>query len=119
MKIKLISLELKNFKGMKDLQINFGDRTIKFSYDEILFFETTNVDHKLRLHTNSGHFEFYGKMKDLEDKLPEYFNKTHRSYLVNKNNIKSINKKTNIISMVNDETCYASTLYLKGLKKNA
>lgn len=101
------------------IEIDVGNRIIKFSYDEILFFETTVVNHKLRLHTKTGYFEFYGKMKDLEVKLPIYFNKTHRSYLVNTNNIKSINKKTYIISMVNDENCYASAQYLKGLKKNA
>ena len=100
------------------IEIDLGNRIIKFSYDEILFFETTTVDHKLRLHTKTGHFEFYGKIKDLEVKLPAYFSKTYRSYLVNTNNIKSINKNTNTISMINDETCYASKQFLKGLKKN-
>jgi len=100
------------------IEIDLGNRIIKFSYDEILFFETTTIDHKLRLHTKTGHFEFYGKIKDLEVRLPAYFIKTYRSYLVNTNNIKSINKHSNTISMINDETCYASKKFIKGLKKN-
>lgn len=107
--------------GIKEpntIKIDVGNRIIKFNYDEILFFETINIDHRLRLHTKTGQFEFYGKMKDLGNRLPPYFNKTHRSYLINTNNIKSINKKTNIISMINGEICYASVKYLKGLKKN-
>lgn len=108
-----------NYIEEKDfIEINFGNRITKFSYNEILFFETTNTDHKLRLHTKTGYFEFYGKIKDLETDSPSFFSKTHRSYFVNTKNIKSINKDTNTITMINGEVCYASAKYLRGLKKN-
>jgi len=100
------------------ISINLGNRIEKFPFEEIMFFETTKVNHKLCIHTIKGHFEFYGKMKDLEDELPSFFYKAHRSYLVNTTKIKSFDKTNKTIYMVNDEACYASLLYLKGLIKN-
>lgn len=101
----------------KNISINLGNRIQKFEFNEILFFETTEIEHKLRVHTIKGYFEFYGKMKEIEAKLPTYFYKCHRSYLVNTIKIKLIDKKNKIIYMVNDEICYSSILYVKGLIK--
>ena len=102
----------------KDISINLGNRIQVFILNEILFFETTEIEHKLRIHTITGHFEFYGKMKDIEAKLPTtYFYKAHRSYIVNITKIKLIDRKNKIIYMINDEICYCSILYLKGLIK--
>ena len=101
----------------ESLTINFGNRITKFALDEILFFETTEIDHKLRIHTNEGHFEFYGTLKEIEAQVSEDFFKTHRSYLVNTNKVKSIDKENHIVNMINNETCYISARYLKGLIK--
>jgi two-component system response regulator AgrA len=104
-----------NVNEKENISINLGNRIGKFSFDEILFFETTEINHKLRIHTFKGFFEFYGKMRDIEAILPPYFYKCHRSYLVNTTKIKLFDKKNKIIYMINDETCYNSKLYQKGL----
>lgn len=100
------------------IEITVTNKIIRFFYDDIQFFETTNVAHKLRLHTKTGHFEFYGKISRLEIDLPKFFKEPHRSYLINENNISLINKDTKSIRMVNGEICYATDKYLKELIKN-
>ncbi|MBW9154623.1 LytTR family DNA-binding domain-containing protein [Clostridium estertheticum] len=99
------------------ISINLGNRIENFQFNEILFFETTEIDHKLRIHTIEGHYEFYGKIKDIATKLPSYFYKSHRSYIINTTKIKSFDKKNKTIYMINDEQCSISILYLKGLIK--
>ncbi|MDP4177181.1 MAG: LytTR family DNA-binding domain-containing protein [Bacillota bacterium] len=104
-----------HIKEIDTMTIDLGDRIYKFSLYEILFFETTNIGHKLRIHTINGNFEFYGKMKEIEAKLPSFYYKSHRSFLVNTTKIKYINKENHVINMINDEQCYVSSRYLKGL----
>lgn len=106
-----------NVKEKEVISINLVNRIENFLFNEILFFETADIGHKLRGHTINGHFEFYGKMKDIEAKLPAYFYKCHRSYIVNTTKIKFFDKKNKTIYMINDEICYSSALYLKGLIK--
>lgn len=105
-----------NFIKEKDtISIDLGNRIKSFFFNEILFFETTEIGHKLRLHTINSHFEFYGKMKDIEAQLPSFYCKSHRSFIVNTTKIKTIDKENNTIYMINNEVCYASSKYLKGL----
>jgi two-component system, LytTR family, response regulator AgrA len=99
------------------IPINLGNKIMNFDLDEILFFETTAVDHKLRIHTNKGQYDFYGKMKDIEINVSSNYYRAHRSYLVNITKIKSIDKSMLTINMTNDEICYVAARYIKGLIK--
>lgn len=94
---------------------NAGDVLIRLNHKDILFFETTEKKHKIRIHTCEEQIEFYGTLKELQNGIPSEYYKSHRSYLVNTNNIKSINKKKLAICMKNGEICYVSLQYLKGL----
>lgn len=49
--------------------------------EDILFIE--KVGRKSIIHTENNTFETLESLQDLEERLPEYFYKTHRSYLVN------------------------------------
>ncbi|MCB2354694.1 LytR/AlgR family response regulator transcription factor [Clostridium estertheticum] len=106
-----------NIQKEDTITINLGNRINKFFLYDILFFETTCIAHKLRLHTLNGEFEFYGKLRDLETNLNSHFYKPHKSFLVNIANISSIDKHNHIIHFINDETCFVSTMYIKGLIK--
>lgn len=97
-------------------QIKSGDKMISEDYKDILFFETSSKLHKIIMHTEKRQVEFYGKLKEVEG-LDERFYRCHNSYVVNKDNIKSVDKKTREVHMINGETCFASSRYLKGLSK--
>lgn len=99
----------------KTISINTGDNITFYDLDDIIFFETANKDHKIKLHTVFGFVEFYGTLKDIQKSLNEDFYKTHRSYIINTKKIKKIDKNNLIIYMDNNEECYVASRYLKGL----
>ncbi|MBV7276074.1 response regulator transcription factor [Clostridium sp. PL3] len=99
------------------IQINVGNKVIYFNPDDILFFETTDKNHRIRIHTKDETIEFHGTLKEIEEVLPDSYYKPHRSYLVNTKKIKCIDKKELIIHMINNETCYIALRYLNGLLK--
>ncbi len=60
--------------------------------------------------------EFSGQLKDVQAQLDSRFYRCHRSYIVNKHNIKEIDFKQSIVYMTNGETCLLSVRMKKGLK---
>lgn len=102
-----------------DLQKIFSlkteDKIINIEYNRILFFETSPTIHKIIVHAVDRQIEFYAKMKDIEEKLDERFYRCHKSYIVNKDNIKEIDISNRCIYMINGEECLISTRLLKGL----
>lgn len=102
-------------KEKNSILIDTGNAIVFIDLSDVLFFETADIDHKIRIHTESGFYEFYGTLKDTEQKLTSSYYKTHRSYLVNVKKIKSIDKENLIIHMTNGEICYLTSRYLKGL----
>lgn len=102
----------------KNFTVKLDDKVISIEFDNILFFETSETIHKVRLHCKNRQIEFYSKMKDIEKLLDERFYRCHRSYLINKNNIKEIDVKQRLVYMNNDEECLISTRLMKGLTVN-
>jgi len=112
-----ICIDVSNSKNKKSniIPIDIGNNLVFFDLDDVLFFETADTEHKIRVHTSTGYSEFYGTLKDIKTALTPSYYKPHRSYLVNTKKIKSIDKENLIIHMVNGETCYVASRYLKGL----
>lgn len=92
-----------------------GGRKINVDYDDIFFFETSSNIHKVILHAKDRQIEFSSTMKELTSTLGDNFVRCHRSFLVNKNNIKEVDAKKRIIYFTNGETCLMSTRMMKGL----
>lgn len=106
---------LQTNKTNKVYTIETGGRKISVDYDDIFFFETSGNIHKIILHAKDRQIEFSGTMKELADTLDGNFVRCHRSFLVNKNNIKEIDTKNRIIYCTNGETCLMSTRMMRGL----
>ena len=106
-----------NAKENNMISINSGNNIIKFNLDDILFFETTDKQHKIRIHTCNEQVEFYGTLNDIEKKVSSDYYKGHRSFLINTKNIKSVDKDKLVVHMVNGETCFVSKVCLKDLVK--
>lgn len=105
----------KNNKDNKFFTINCDDSVLNIKYSDILFLETSQQIHKVRVHGENKQVEFYGTLKDIEESLDDRFYRCHRSFIVNKDKINRIDKKERIIYMINGEKCFASTRYMKGL----
>ena len=106
---------LQTNKTHKVYTIEAGERKISIEYDDIFFFETSGNIHKVILHAKDRQIEFISTIKELANTLDGNFVRCHRSFLVNKNNIKEIDAKNRIIYFTNGETCLMSTRMMKEL----
>ena len=106
---------LQTNKTHKVYTAQVGGRKISVDYDDIFFFETSGNIHKVILHAKDRQIEFSGTIKELEGILDDSFIRCHRSFLVNRNNIKEADAKNRIIYFPNGETCLMSTRMMKGL----
>ena len=106
---------LQTNKTHKVYTVDIGGRKISIDYDDIFFFETSSNIHKVILHAKDRQIEFSSTMKELTGTLEGSFVRCHRSFLVNKNNIKEIDAKNRIIYFTNGETCLISTRMMKEL----
>ena len=106
---------LQTNKIHKVYTIDVSGRKINIDYDDIFFFETSSNIHKVILHAKDRQIEFSSTMKELTSTLEGSFVRCHRSFLINKNNIKEIDAKNRIIYFTNGETCLISTRMMKEL----
>ena len=106
---------LQTSRTHKVYTIDAGGRKISVDYNDIFFFETSSNIHKVILHAKDRQIEFSGTIKELAGTLDESFVRCHRSFLVNKNNIKEADAKKRIIYFPNGETCLMSTRMMKEL----
>lgn len=106
---------LKTNKTYKVYTIDVGGRKISVDYNDIFFFETSDNIHKVILHAKDRQIEFISTIKELTNTLDSDFVRCHRSFLVNKNNIKEIDTKNRVICFTNGETCLMSTRMMKDL----
>lgn len=102
--------------SQKNFVCKIGDRENCTPLKNIVFFETSENARKIILHETDKTIEFAGKIKDIEEEVDDRFYRIHRSFLINKDHIKEIDKKNRIITMSNGEICFASLKQLKGLK---
>lgn len=103
-----------NNSDEEQIFIKCGESDIKLIVDDILFFESSTIPHKIVVHLDNRMLEFYGKIKDIE-KINENFIRCHKSYIVNKKNIKKIDRQKRVAIMLNEEKCLISTRYMKDL----
>ncbi|HAT4356393.1 response regulator transcription factor [Clostridium perfringens] len=106
---------LKTSELQKNFIIRSKDKIISIEFDKILFFETSNTIHKVIVNAVDRQVEFYSKMKDIEKLVDNRFYRCHRSFLVNKNNIKEIDIINRTIYMKNGQKCFFSNRLRKGL----
>lgn len=57
-----------------------GKITATLPYDEILYFQSTL--RKIVIFTVNDTKEFYKKLDDIEEQLPDYFVRIHKSYII-------------------------------------
>lgn len=77
-------------------------RIYSVSPDRIIFMEKKK--RKIRMHTDIGYIEFYGKFADMDNWFDERFLRCHRSYVINMDKIIFIGYKG--IYFENQESVY-------------
>ena len=101
----------------RTLTIVRGGQRITLKQDEILFFETSVNEHKLIVHTGQKSMEFSGKIREIEQEAGEDFLRCHRSYLINKKNVKEVDYSNKIIRMKDGSECPIASRRLSQVKR--
>ena len=100
---------------IKMFSIKVGGKLINIELDRILFFETLTGKHTVVLHAIGRQLEFIGSLNEIEKELDDTFYRCHKSYIVNKKNIREIDAKDKIVHMLNGEECMVSSRRIKEL----
>lgn len=81
--------------------------------NEILFIKKDGM--RLIYHTLNNDYTVYDSLTRVEEILPNYFVRCHKSYIVNVNNINYIESNTNTIFFSNSHECFIGTKYKDNL----
>ena len=87
---------------------------IRIPLEDILYFETAE-SHRLKLVTKSGQRNFYGSIKEVMAANQTFF-RSHKSYLINLDNVVCLDKKNSLVHFVGGQSCLVSKKYIKELK---
>lgn len=96
------------------LTIKNKARTEKVYLSEIVYLEVFN--RKVTLHKMQGEIEFYGRLKELEQRLSADFVRCHRSYVVNLRYVRRYNG-AEIILENGDSVLMAKTKYAEFVRR--
>jgi Response regulator of the LytR/AlgR family len=99
----------------KTISFQIGDKIIYIKMDNIVYVEPSNNIHKVIIHTIDGITELTSSMKDLEQVMDSRFYRCHKSCIINKTYIQSVDLKNHVIYMTNGDICPVSTRLIKGL----
>jgi len=87
----------------KYYQIKTGDEVLNIPLEDILFFESHHISHKLILHTENSRIEHYASLSKIAEISSDFY-RCHKSFVVNIKNIKRIDKTKKEIEMTNGAT---------------
>ncbi|MGO1042554.1 LytR/AlgR family response regulator transcription factor [Clostridioides difficile] len=88
----------------------------RISFDEIIYFETVPKSHKIRIITIKQEIEIYKSLKYIET-LDTCLVRIHKSFIVNRSHIISLNLKEKWLKMSNGDKCPISDKALQSIKK--
>ncbi len=81
-------VETVNEDNEKTLSIRMGGKLFKVKFSSIKYIKSNG--RKIIIYSENGYYETYMKLTDILLKLPYYFVRCHRSYVVNVNKINSV-----------------------------
>lgn len=98
-------MEEDNTKDADYFVVKLMDELKYIKINDIIYFETSNVKHKVILVTEDTYFEFFSNLKVIEEKVGQQFIRCHRSFLINKSHIDTVSIKDSMVIMKNGKQC--------------
>ena len=98
----------------KDMLFTFSyhGKMMSVPFHQIIYMEKDL--RKVRVHAFDGTYEFYGKMNEVEEKLPVSFARCHNSYIVNLNKVSDFYREK--VMLCNEIEVPISRFYYKEIK---
>jgi two-component system, LytTR family, response regulator len=114
--------QIQPIKEVTSLPVKTGDRIILVRLSEVTYLEAK--DKYVTLHTKDGKEHITDiSLKTLEEKLPDYFLRVHRAYIVNKNHVLELQKyfQGKFLVLINDNNrskVPCSNMYSEQIKRS-
>ncbi|KEH84870.1 response regulator, partial [Clostridium novyi A str. BKT29909] len=104
----------------KTLKIKSGFQIFNIPFKDIICIETIKNSKKVQLSTNKNIIQFYTTLKELKSKLDDNFIQIHKTTIVNKDCIVSVNKSqdNSFVKLTNDILCPLSRNGIKEVNKH-
>lgn len=102
----------KNINEEDRIKLKINNQIRVFQLKDIMFFETSDKSHKVSMHLTNSHVDLNTSLNDVET-LSDAFVRVHKSYVVNKDNVVTIDQKNRELIMTNREPCMVSVRKIK------
>ena len=89
--------------------------TIRVPYSQILYFEARNK--KIVLCTSRSEMDFYSTLESITQKVPKYFLRCHKGFIVNKNLVNRIDLSANMLHLIGGFQVPISRSYREAAKE--
>lgn len=89
--------------------------TIRVPYSQILYFEARNK--KISLCTSRTEMDFYATLEGIMHKVPEYFLRCHKGFIVNKHLVNQVNLGENSLHLIGGFQVPISRSYREAVKE--
>ncbi len=113
----LYNIDEKIQSAPHSFHFNIGERHVSIPFDEIVCFQTSDNSHKVTVYTMNRSSEFFGTLKEIETHLDKRFYRCHRSCIVNKDFVDTVDYDLFTIHMKNGGECPISFRLKGGLKR--
>lgn len=77
------------------LEIKYKNETVSLLYEDIIYMES--MGHLVVIHVESGDYYSYDRLEKMKENMPEHFVHCHKSYVVNMDYIRRIEKRKIIL----------------------
>lgn len=105
--LALVRFEQSKIASADYVQFKMDSQARQVQVSDILYIESSPVQHKLVVHLENGTFEYYGTIKDAESLHADLY-RCHKSYVVNCKKISIVNKRDRKIELNNGESIICS-----------
>lgn len=100
-----------DINGVPKRYIKIDNKNSVIDESDILYIKRDGM--KLIYHTKNQDYETYSSFNKIQDKIPENFVRSHKSYIVNIDNISNVDSVSNLIYFDKDISCDIGPKYKK------
>ncbi|AMB99281.1 hypothetical protein AWM75_04365 [Aerococcus urinaehominis] len=103
--LNLITDQENSVSNQEDPMISFkiGNKVYRFLIDEVIYIQISSLPHRLELVTETGHYQFYGKIKAYQREYPQDLFGISRSTLINPDKIRLVDGDKRLLTLDNGD----------------
>lgn len=101
----------------KKLRLYSRTEQVTIPFEDIYFLESANSTHRINIYHRNGTYEGRGTLKELFSRLDDNFVYCHKSFIVNRMNIRAIDRKDRKITFDDGLCCWYSKEYARDVTR--